>query len=66
MLKFAGRWMELENTVTDPEKHTCYVLTYKWTLAIKCRRIMLQLIEPKKLSNKFFLCISKAVLSNQV
>ena len=36
----------------DPEIHVWYVLTYKWTLVIKYRTIMLQSIAPKKLSNK--------------
>ena len=29
-----------------------FVLTYKWTLAIKCRITMLQSTDPKKLDNK--------------
>ena len=36
----------------EPERHVWYVLTYKWTLAIKGRITMLQSIDPKKLSNK--------------
>jgi hypothetical protein len=41
------KWMELEKYhpewgKPDPEKHTWYVLTYKWTLAIKYRITDLQ------------------------
>ena len=29
-----------------------YELTYQWTLAIKCRTVMLQPTDPRKLGNK--------------
>lgn len=39
IMKFASKWMEIENHPEagnpDPERQTCYVLTYKWTLAVK-------------------------------
>jgi hypothetical protein len=49
--------MKLENVILSevmqtPERHVWYVLTYKWTVAIECRIIMLQSTDPKKLGNK--------------
>ena len=47
ILKLAGKWMERKkitpNEVTQTQKDTygVYSLTYKWTLVIKCRIIML-------------------------
>jgi hypothetical protein len=35
-----------------PERHTWYLLTYKWILAIKYRIPMLYSTDPNKLSNK--------------
>ena len=48
--------MELENIILSEvapiQKDTWYILTYKWTLAIKYRTTTLQSTDPKKLSNK--------------
>ena len=49
--------MELENIIVSevtqfPDRLVGYVLTYNWTLAIKCRTTMLQSTKPKKLGNK--------------
>ena len=37
-MKFAGKWMELENIILSevfqPLRHAWFVLTYKWILAI--------------------------------
>ena len=52
IMKFAGKWMQLEQGNPDPERHTWYVLTYKWMLVIKYRLTMPQITNPKKLSNK--------------
>ena len=39
IMNFAGKWMELENTilseVTDPKRYSWYVLTNKWVLEKK-------------------------------
>jgi hypothetical protein len=40
------------NKIRDPERHTWYVLTNKWALAIKYRITMIQSTDPKKLSYK--------------
>jgi hypothetical protein len=53
ILSFAGKWMELENIVsevTDPKGHTWYVLTNKWILAKKYRISRIQSIELKKVN----------------
>jgi hypothetical protein len=38
---FTGKWMKLDNIILSgksvPKGHECYVLTYKWILAIKYR-----------------------------
>jgi hypothetical protein len=35
ILSFAGKWMELENSIlSDPKGHAWYVLSNKWMLAI--------------------------------
>jgi hypothetical protein len=55
-MKFAGKWMGLENIilseVTYSERQARYVLTYTLILFIKYRIAMLQTTGPKKLSNK--------------
>jgi len=55
IMKFAGKWMELGNTilneVTQTQKDPVYVLACKWTLAIKYRMTMLQFTYSKKPSN---------------
>ena len=55
-MNFAGKWMELEtiilSEVTQNQRDTWYALTYKWALAIKCKKTMQQSTEPKKLGNK--------------
>jgi hypothetical protein len=53
----ADEWIELEKYHPeqgnlDSERHAWYVLTYKWTLDINYRLIMLQCTDLKKLSNK--------------
>jgi hypothetical protein len=40
IMKFAGKWMELEKNFPewgnpDSERQMCYALTYKWILAVK-------------------------------
>ena len=47
IMKFVGKWGN-----PDPERHPWFVLTDKWTLAIKYRTTMLQSTDPKKPSNK--------------
>ena len=43
-MKFAGKWVKLENTLSEvthtPKDTQCYILTYKWILVIKYRIIM--------------------------
>ena len=45
-MKFAGKWMEIENIivskVTQTQKDTFDILTYMWTLTTKCKITMLQ------------------------
>ena len=56
IMKFAGKWMELEKIilceVTRPLKQTWYVLTYKWIFAIKYRILVLHSTDPKNLNKK--------------
>jgi hypothetical protein len=57
IMKFAGKWMELENIIlseviqTQKDMHG-YVLTYKWTSAIRYRIAVLHSTDTKKLNNK--------------
>ena len=43
-MNLAGKWMKLENiilnevTQSQKDMYVWYVFTYKWTLAMKCRR----------------------------
>ena len=52
MMKFAGKWMELEkiilSEVTDSERQIRYVLTHKWILGVKYRINNLQSTAPKE------------------
>ena len=56
IMKFAGKWMGLENVilseVTQTQKHKWYELIYKWILDIKYRKTMLHSTVLKKLINK--------------
>ena len=57
ILKFAGKWMELEKNRpdwgdSDPERQTWYVLTHKWILDIKQKITILQFINSEKLGSK--------------
>jgi hypothetical protein len=57
IMKFAGKWMELENVILSEvtqvtKKHTLYVLTDKWILGKKLRILMIQLTEHMKLRKK--------------
>ena len=56
ILKFAGKWMDLEKTYywsnSDSERCIYYVLTHKWLLDIKKRKTSLQFTIPDNLDNK--------------
>jgi hypothetical protein len=57
IIHFSGKWMQLEHIILSEviqvQKDTYDIhVHYKWTLAIKCRIIMLQSTDPKKLGNK--------------
>ena len=48
--KLSAKWMEIKNIIereiTQIQKETWYVLTYKWSLAINEKIIMLQYTDP--------------------
>jgi hypothetical protein len=54
IMKFEGKWMEIEKKIMLSEvnqtqkKQTWNKIIYKWLLAIKCRKIMLQSTDPVK------------------
>jgi hypothetical protein len=51
IMDFMGKWMEPENILSensDPKGHACYVLTYKWILAIKYRMPTLHSTGPER------------------
>jgi hypothetical protein len=52
-MEFAGKWIELEiiilsEVTLDPGRHTRYVTTLKWILALKNRITMLKSLDPKE------------------
>ena len=56
IVKFAGKWMELEKNNPewgnrDPERQTQYVLTHKWKLDVKQKTIRLLSTAAEKLGN---------------
>ena len=64
-MKFSGKWMELENIlkeVTYSQKHTRYVLNYKWILDKKLRKHTMQLIDHIKLKKKEEQSVDASVL----
>ena len=64
-MKLAGKWMELENTlseVTQSQKHTWYVLTDKWKFGKKLRIPTIQLTDHMKLKKKEGQSVDTSVL----
>ena len=47
IMKFSGKQMEPKQGNPEPERHIWYVLTYKYTLVIKCWITMLQYTDPR-------------------
>jgi hypothetical protein len=61
--KFAGKWMDLENTILSDnifssfvksvtKEHTWYVFTDKWTLGKECGILMIKLMDHMKHKRK--------------
>ena len=54
IMKFAGKWMELEKiilsevTQTQKDKHGMYVLTYKWILAVMFNHVTIHRLKEAK------------------
>ena len=65
-MKFAGKWMKLENIilseVTQSQKHTWYVLIGKWILAPKLRILKIQFTDYMKLNKKEDRSVDASVL----
>ena len=52
-LKFAGKWIDLENIILcDSERQIENVLTHKWLLDIKQRKTSLQFTVSENLDNR--------------
>ena len=51
IVKFSGKWLELENN-PDPKGHVWHVVTYKLKLVLKYRINLLYSTDPRKLNKK--------------
>jgi hypothetical protein len=71
-MQFAGKWMELENTIlsevtqththTHTHTHTWYILTDKWILTLKLRIATIQFTEYMKLNKKEDQSVNASIL----